>query len=90
MTLRDSKGRYIRQNTVKAKPVVASSQKKNYIGISRDHSGSMSSIARPAAKDYNSNIASIQANSEREKQNTIVSVVEQGGNVRRVVTNSTV
>ncbi len=50
----------------------------------------MSSIARPAAKDYNSNIASIQANSEREKQNTIVSVVEQGGNVRRVVTNSTV
>lgn len=59
--------------SVVAKPVV-----KNYIGISRDHSASMSSIARPAARDYNSNIESIKTNSELEKQDTIVSVVKCG------------
>ena len=58
---------------VVAKPVV-----KNYIGISRDHSASMSSIARPAARDYNSNIESIKTESAAEKQDTIVSVVKCG------------
>jgi len=68
--------------------------KKNYIGISRDHSGSMFSIARPAARDYNDNIASIQEASQSQNQDTIVSVVECGGNhgipIRRVIVNSNV
>jgi hypothetical protein len=67
---------------------------RNYIGFSRDHSGSMRSIARPAARDYNDNIASIREAAISNNQDTIVSVVESGyGNtdkVRRVVTNSAV
>lgn len=67
---------------------------KNYIGISRDHSGSMSVIATAAARDYNSNIASIKENSEKEKQDTIISVVECGvgsyGTVQRNVVNSSI
>lgn len=67
---------------------------KNYIGISRDHSGSMASLSRAAARDYNDNIASIQEAASSQKQDTIVSVVECGGNhgipIRRVITNSNV
>ncbi len=67
---------------------------KNYIGISRDHSRSMNSLAGAAAKDYNSNIESIKLNSEKENQDTIISVVECGvgvaGKVVRSVVNSTV
>lgn len=98
--VRDSKGRYISNKTStpkkvkKAKAVtaiVAAPTKKNYIGISRDHSGSMSSIARPAARDYNSTITAIQAASVAEKQDTIVSVVKHSGyGVERETVNSTV
>lgn len=63
---------------------------KNYIGISRDHSGSMSSISRAAARDYNDNIASIKEASLANSQDTIVSVVEADSIVRRVVVNSNV
>lgn len=63
---------------------------KTYLGISRDHSGSMSSIAGAAARDYNDNIASIREASLANNQDTIVSVVECGGDVRRVVVNSNV
>lgn len=63
---------------------------KNYIGISRDHSGSMHGIARAAAKDYNSKIESIRAATLQENQDTIVSVVECRSDVRRVVVNSNV
>lgn len=67
---------------------------KNYIGISRDHSGSMRSIAHVAAKDYNSKIESIKEATLSNNQDTIVSVVECGygttRNVRAVVTNSNV
>ncbi len=67
---------------------------KNYIGISRDHSGSMSSISRAAARDYNDNIASIKEASQANNQDTIVSVVECGyertDRVRRVIVNSNV
>lgn len=63
---------------------------KNYIGISRDHSGSMGGIARAAAKDYNSKIESIRAATLAENQDTVVSVVECGSRVKRVVTNSNV
>lgn len=65
---------------------------KNYIGISRDHSGSMRALARPAARDYNDNIAVIAENADQFGIDSIVSVVECGhGNtatVKRVVVNS--
>ena len=67
---------------------------KTYIGFSRDHSGSMRSIARAAARDYNSKISTIKEAALATNQDTIVSVVECGygdtDSVRRVVTNSTV
>lgn len=67
---------------------------KNYIGISRDHSGSMGSIARAAARDYNSNIVAIKESSIKQNQDTIVSVVRCGvggaGRVEREITNSSV
>lgn len=63
---------------------------KNYIGISRDHSGSMSSIRNAAIRDYNSKIASIREATNQENQDTVVSVVECDSTVQRVVTNSNV
>lgn len=51
---------------------------KNYIGISRDHSGSMLSIARAAARDYNNNIATIRDAATSTNIETLVSVVECG------------
>jgi hypothetical protein len=51
---------------------------KNYIGISRDHSGSMSMIAAAAGRDYNDNIASIQEGATEHNIDTIVSVVRCG------------
>lgn len=67
---------------------------KNYIGISRDHSISMRSIARAAARDFNSNIEAIKTNSEKQNQDTIVSVVKCGvgfgGSIVRESVNSTV
>lgn len=63
---------------------------KNYIGISRDHSGSMNGIAAPAMRDYNSKIQVIKEATLANGQDTIVSVVEADGVVRRVVSNSNV
>lgn len=67
---------------------------KNYIGISRDHSASMGGLTRPAARDYNSKIASIREATLSQNQDTIVSVVECGtGRTRNVglaVVNSNV
>jgi len=67
--------------------------KKTYIGISRDHSGSMRHIAHYAARDYNQTIEAIKEASKANDQDTIMSVVECGaGNasnvVRKVVMNS--
>ena len=59
---------------------------KNYIGISRDHSGSMHLIARAAGRDYNDNIASIKEGAAEHNIDTIVSVVKCGaGRPARVV-----
>jgi len=59
---------------------------KNYIGISRDHSGSMRSIALAAGRDYNDNIASIKEGATEHNIDTIVSVVKCGaGRPARVV-----
>lgn len=67
---------------------------KNYIGISRDHSGSMRDIALAAGRDYNDNIASIKEGSAEHSIDTIVSVVKCGVGrqalVEREVINSNV
>lgn len=69
-------------------------QMKNYIGIIRDHSGSMNHIARESARDYNSNIKAIKDSSIKENQDTIVSVTRCGvgsrGDVVHEITNSSV
>lgn len=67
--------------------------KKTYIGISRDHSGSMRSLTTYAAKDYNQTIAAIKKAAESNNEDTIVSVVECGAGsgrdyVKKVVVNS--
>lgn len=67
---------------------------KNYVGISRDHSGSMSSISFAAGRDYNDNIASIKEGATLHNIDTIVSVVKCGvgcpAKVVREVVNSNV
>lgn len=49
-----------------------------FIGISRDHSGSMTSLKESAMKDYNSCISSIKDSCLREGQDAYVSVVKFG------------
>lgn len=62
---------------------------KQYIGIARDHSGSMGGLAKAAMKDYNLNVESIQNAAKKHNIETIVSVVEFGNpHVNRVVVNS--
>ena len=51
---------------------------KNYIGISRDHSGSMMSIRKAAMRDYNETIQLLQETTTELGQDTIVSVVNCG------------
>jgi hypothetical protein len=51
---------------------------KNYVGISRDHSGSMAHLASTAAKDYNLNIETIKEGSDQHDIDTIVSVIKCG------------
>lgn len=68
---------------------------KNYIGISRDHSGSMHTIGKAALKDYNLNISSIKEAALANHIDTIVSVVKCGigpgaGRVEREIVNSNV
>lgn len=65
---------------------------KQYVGISRDHSGSMSSLRDPARRDYNDNISAIKHAANENKVDTIVSVVRCGikSSVDREVVNSNV
>ena len=68
---------------------------KQYVGISRDHSASMSGIVKAAMNDYNSLIGDIKAAAAAENIDTIVSTVLNGigpgnGKVRRDVVNSSV
>lgn len=58
---------------------------KNYIGFSRDHSGSMRSIARAAMRDYNEQLGTIQVAAQDQNQDTIVSVVTIGDGHRAIV-----
>lgn len=67
---------------------------KNYVGISRDHSGSMHHLTTAAKNDYNQTIKSVAQEAAKYDIDTIVSVVECGigrpARVKRVVTNSNV
>ena len=63
---------------------------KNYIVFVSDHSGSMGIIAEAARVDYNETIGSIKEVSFTENQDTIVSVVECGGNVSTTILNSSI
>ena len=66
---------------------------KQYIGISRDHSGSMQSLKAAAMKDYNDSITAIKNASLNNNIDTIVSVVKCGvgqGVVQQEVVNSNV
>lgn len=51
---------------------------KNYIGFVNDHSGSMSSLATAACKDYNANITAVKNAATTEMLDTVVSVVGVG------------
>lgn len=63
---------------------------KQYIGISRDHSGSMSHLKNAAMSDYNNVIKAVKQASDTNKIDTIVSVVSHQGSIKREVVNSSV
>ena len=67
---------------------------KNYIGISRDHSGSMGSLRSAAARDYNQTIEGLKTSAVEENIDTIMSVVKCGygrtSGVQREVINSSI
>lgn len=67
---------------------------KNYIGFSRDHSGSMRHIAHVAMKDFNEQLDLIKNEALKNNQDTIVSVVKIGHGrsaiVHREIMNSNV
>lgn len=66
--------------------------KKQYVGISRDHSGSMSSLRNPAIKDYNASIEAIKTAAKDNDIDTVASVTSCGinGGVRDEVINSSI
>jgi len=55
---------------------------KQYIGIIRDHSGSMAHISRPAMTDFNSNLAAMKEEARVRDIDTLVTVVEVGSSPR--------
>src|SRR5260370_27655715 len=65
---------------------------KTYVGIARDHSGSMSSLSRKAREDYNGLISQLRSASDEEGIDTIVNTVTFGINssVKVEVVNSSV
>ncbi len=66
--------------------------KKQYVGISRDHSGSMSSLRHAAIKDYNDGIVAIKTAAKDNDIDTVASVTSCGirGGVRDEVVNSSI
>jgi hypothetical protein len=52
--------------------------RKTYVGIGRDHSGSMSSLVKGAMKDYNDLIKQLRSASDEEGIDTIVNTVTFG------------
>jgi hypothetical protein len=66
--------------------------KKQYIGISRDHSGSMASLRVAAIRDYNDGIGAIKTAARDNGIDTVVSVTSCGirSQVWREVVNSSI
>jgi hypothetical protein len=66
--------------------------KKQYVGISRDHSQSMASLRNSAMKDYNNGIEAIKTAAKDNDIDTVVSVTSCGINsgVLREVVNSSI
>lgn len=68
--------------------------KKQYVGLVRDHSGSMAHLRDTAKQDYNTLIGVIKTASDREDIDTIVSVVKCGvgpaGSVETEFVNSSI
>ncbi len=67
--------------------------KKLYVGIVRDHSGSMDWLSKAAMEDYNSLITTIRNASDQQDVDTIVSTVKcgvgvSGSNEREVINSS--
>ncbi len=54
------------------------SDKKQYVGFVRDHSGSMSSLRPSAMKDYNNSVKAVKEGAEDNDLNTVVTVVSIG------------
>lgn len=63
---------------------------KTYFLAVRDHSGSMYSIARAAARDYNATIQATQRAAAANAIETSVTVIECGGNIRFAERNTPV
>ena len=63
---------------------------KQYVGISRDHSGSMFRFADAAMADYNLTIEELERASGVNNIDTVVSVVTHQGDVRTEVNNTEV
>lgn len=63
---------------------------KTYIGISRDHSVSMRSLSRAAARDYNETTSGIREQSLAAGEDTIVSVVRCGSGPRAGVVRESI
>jgi hypothetical protein len=61
---------------------------KSYIGISKDHSGSMHSRVRQALQDFNQTISSIKKSSIENNLDTIMSVVSCGIKDHRGITGN--
>lgn len=61
---------------------------KNYIGFSKDASGSMGSLARAAIKDYNANITAVKDAATAHMLDTIVYSNSFASSVTREVVNS--
>ena len=68
------------------------SKYKQYVGFSRDHSGSMGHLASQAIKDYNTQISTLRDKAIEYSIDTVVSVVRQGirSRVDRETVNSSV
>ena len=58
---------------------------KTYVGFSRDHSDSMRHIAHTAMRDYNEQLATIQAAATTQNQDTIVTTVTIGVGSQAIV-----
>ena len=68
----------------------ATQANKQYVGLVRDHSGSMTGLQDAALKDYNTNLESIKAASVKEDIDTILNVVAFENTIDLVNSNSSV